>query len=102
MALSQAEVEKQLSEMTDKQRAALAAKRRKDLLAWSPDKPKKKRCAPCKPGTSRAPKKARAKKAKRGSKTTLFAIAELPESVVRAMREQGHGGVLDGRKISIR
>ena len=51
--------------MTDKQRAALAAKRRKDLLAWSPDKPKKKRCAPCKPGTSRAPKKTSARRVRR-------------------------------------
>lgn len=51
--------------MTDKQRAALAAKRRRDLLAWSPDKPKKaakKRCKPCKPGTSRRPAKARSTK----------------------------------------
>jgi hypothetical protein len=46
--------------------------------------------------------KARAKKAKRGSKTTGFAASELPESVVRAIQEQGHGSVLDGRKISIR
>lgn len=46
--------------------------------------------------------KARAKKAKRGAKTTVFATAELPESVIRAMRDQGHGAVLDGRKISIR
>jgi len=78
--------------MTDKQRAALAAKRRKDLLAWSPDKPKKKRCAPCKPGTSRAPKKTSAKKTSANREKSITATDILKNVAVKRGKRWVCGG----------
>lgn len=75
--------------MTEKQRAALAAKRRRDLLAWSPDKPKKKRCKPCKPGTTR---RAAPKRAKAASAPTVTAAAILKNVAARRGKRWMCGG----------
>jgi hypothetical protein len=78
--------------MTDKQRAALAAKRLKALRAWSPDKPKSKRCAPCKPGTSRAPKKASAKKTSAKREKSITATDILKNVAVKRGKRWTCGG----------